>query len=64
MTCRLVQPDIGHSLSRDGVMVFSVRREALAEFVRTRGVWQECYADFTPLVYARSFDAYSWDGDR
>jgi len=58
--CRVAQPDIGNFFSRNSVLIFSIPAEKLAGFLKNTAAWEQCYADYAPLITAESFPALTF----
>ena len=61
MECDAVRARIENFMTRDGVVIFSIPRRELADFVRRTSAWESCYADYRPLIHASAFAAYPWN---
>lgn len=57
MECRALQSDIKNFLSRENVVVFSIKRAALTAFLQNTTAWEKCYAGYKPLITAQMFPA-------
>lgn len=68
MACPAIQRDIADFFSRENVMIFSLRSQTLAAFLRDDHAWERCYAGYRPLISTEIFPAvrlpYAITGNR
>jgi hypothetical protein len=60
MECEPIRARIENFMTREGVVIFSIPRRVLADFLRETRAWETCYADYRPLIHASAFEAYPW----
>lgn len=55
MQCSAARPLMENFMSRDGVVIFSMKVAALKQYLKNDEAWEKCYAGYKPLVVGTPF---------